>query len=410
MNDKPWETKSIRDFIQEHCTILLISLIVLAVLLLTCLFLKLMPTDAAVKIGYEPSVLEVVGLDARTAETLNPVRIHRHDLVYINRLPKLPVWFRDPLKWESLSVFFELGTEEIKEDGWKVIEQVVEDLKDRPGILLMIEGNCADNGEDAGSLILLSERRANRIAELLIEQGVLSLQVMVTGNGAANPKNPGSLPEDLAENERVDIIAVELDHADLMMLASLSFEKRENEIDPLEEEENEVTEAITEPESETIFIPIPTAKPKITQNSPNPLTTTEAIHTTIEKNSDEPITSKSAVEPLIEVNTKDEDPMDFDDWSLEYSEVEISTEPYIDPYPYVENTNEADWSEIVNTESITINIEYENTLPSEAVMTEEERSEAPDITAAPPLEAYVEKSTQWFEDCEEAEVVYIEEE
>lgn len=110
----------------------------------------------------------------------------------------------DALLSQSLSINFETGSAAISEDSYDLLNEFANTAKILNGVVIQIEGNTDNVGDDAMNKTL-SEARAKSVAKFLQYQGVDPTRFVVIGNGEDNPEGDNNTPEGQQMNRRTDI-------------------------------------------------------------------------------------------------------------------------------------------------------------------------------------------------------------
>jgi OmpA-OmpF porin, OOP family len=105
----------------------------------------------------------------------------------------------------ALYINFETGKSDIKPESQSIIGQIVEMLKQNPGLNISIEGHTDDVGS-AQSNQMLSENRAKSVMNALIAQSIASSRLSAKGFGASKPIADNRTEEGKAKNRRVEIV------------------------------------------------------------------------------------------------------------------------------------------------------------------------------------------------------------
>ena len=101
-------------------------------------------------------------------------------------------------------VLFPTGAASLGEQYRPLIVLAVELLDAEPSATLIIVGHTDDVGPDDRNL-LLSQRRADAVARLILDQGIAPERLTVEGRGESAPIDTNSTPEGRAANRRVDV-------------------------------------------------------------------------------------------------------------------------------------------------------------------------------------------------------------
>lgn len=111
----------------------------------------------------------------------------------------------EPVPSEKFLLYFETGTTGLRADSQPVIADIVAAVRRRAAIAVAISGHTDATGSD-----LINDRlalaRAEKVKELLIQQGVAPELISVSSHGKGNPAIPTA--EGVAEprNRRVEVI------------------------------------------------------------------------------------------------------------------------------------------------------------------------------------------------------------
>lgn len=92
-------------------------------------------------------------------------------------------------------------------DVQQKLTQVADKLKDCPGANVAINGYSDNTGNDAVN-ILLSDSRANAVADFLIGKGVTRDHLTSRGFGSADPVASNDTPEGRSQNRRVEVVVI----------------------------------------------------------------------------------------------------------------------------------------------------------------------------------------------------------
>jgi OOP family OmpA-OmpF porin len=103
-----------------------------------------------------------------------------------------------------LKVNFEAGSYTITEDSLPKIEQFAEFLYDNPIYQAIIYG-YTDNLDSDENNKKLSQKRADAVAQALIENGIKLTRLTAIGMGSKNPVADNSTPEGRAKNRRIEV-------------------------------------------------------------------------------------------------------------------------------------------------------------------------------------------------------------
>lgn len=100
-------------------------------------------------------------------------------------------------------VLFETGAASLDEQYRPLIDLAVDLMEAEPSSTLSITGHTDDIGPDDKNL-LLSERRANAVAQMVVDHGIDQDRLTVEGRGEAEPIDTNETPEGRAVNRRVE--------------------------------------------------------------------------------------------------------------------------------------------------------------------------------------------------------------
>ena len=105
----------------------------------------------------------------------------------------------------ALYINFETGKSEIKTESQKIINQIVQMLKDNPGLKINIEGHT-DNVGSVESNQTLSEKRAEAVMNAIIALGIENGRLSSKGWGQVKPIADNKTEEGRSKNRRVEIV------------------------------------------------------------------------------------------------------------------------------------------------------------------------------------------------------------
>ena len=100
---------------------------------------------------------------------------------------------------------FETGKAAITPDSAKVLEQIVQLLKDNPDLKLRVEGHT-DNVGKGKENVELSKKRAAAVKEWLAKGGVEAGRLTTEGFGDKKPVADNKDDEGRAKNRRVELV------------------------------------------------------------------------------------------------------------------------------------------------------------------------------------------------------------
>ena len=100
-------------------------------------------------------------------------------------------------------ILFDLGKDALKPGAKESLSKAVPTLRDSQ-TTIVIEGHTDSTGSDAINQPL-SERRANRVRDFLVSQGVAASKMAAVGYGSSRPAVPNDTEANRALNRRVQI-------------------------------------------------------------------------------------------------------------------------------------------------------------------------------------------------------------
>ncbi|MBM9499578.1 OmpA family protein [Leptospira sp. 201903071] len=114
--------------------------------------------------------------------------------------------FQELEKGKSISldnIHFALGSYEILENSFPILENLNSFLNDNPKVRIKITGHTDLNGEPQDNLIL-SRNRANSVKDYLIKKGTDPARIVTDGKGSSEPIVPQKNPETDFKNRRTE--------------------------------------------------------------------------------------------------------------------------------------------------------------------------------------------------------------
>jgi len=105
----------------------------------------------------------------------------------------------------ALYINFETGKADIKPESQKIIDQIVQMMKDNPDLKISVEGHT-DNVGTAQSNQTLSENRARTVMNAIIAKGIDKSRLSSKGWGRTKPVADNSTEEGKAKNRRVELV------------------------------------------------------------------------------------------------------------------------------------------------------------------------------------------------------------
>jgi OOP family OmpA-OmpF porin len=128
------------------------------------------------------------------------------DLVSRADLPQFPVEVPILRVVFPAKAFFDFDKDQVRPDMAKVLDTVAEAIRAEPhSVSVFVAGHTDGVGDDAYNL-LLSIRRAERVAQELNQRGVGSAGIWRIGFGKAVPLKPNTTDENRAINRRVEFL------------------------------------------------------------------------------------------------------------------------------------------------------------------------------------------------------------
>lgn len=107
-------------------------------------------------------------------------------------------------------IMFETGSDKLKPESNAALEIIKKYLADKSYISLLRIECHTDNGGDAGTSQILTEKRALAVCKKLVDMGVDCKRLIAVGFGDTKPVADNSTREGKAENRRVSFINVAL--------------------------------------------------------------------------------------------------------------------------------------------------------------------------------------------------------
>jgi len=105
----------------------------------------------------------------------------------------------------ALYINFDTGKSTIKPDSQKIINQIVEMMKNSPSLKLSIEGHT-DNVGNPKSNKTLSEDRAKAVVAAIVKQGIDAKRLSSAGFGQDKPVADNKTEDGKAKNRRVELV------------------------------------------------------------------------------------------------------------------------------------------------------------------------------------------------------------
>lgn len=101
-------------------------------------------------------------------------------------------------------LYFDFGSDNLKAESKPAIENIVNYLKENPGIKIQIEGHTDNVGSDASNN-RLSENRASHVKNELVNNGIEEGRLNIKGFGSKKPVADNNTITGRAQNRRVTI-------------------------------------------------------------------------------------------------------------------------------------------------------------------------------------------------------------
>ncbi|SEA10712.1 OmpA family protein [Microbulbifer marinus] len=114
---------------------------------------------------------------------------------------------RDPNREFPLNIEFAADSAEVTSSSVPEVEALAKILKENPGLSIAVEGHTSGNG-DAMANQELSQRRADKVRQMLMEKGIDPNRVTATGMGSAKPVLDEGTGENGQKNERISVRVV----------------------------------------------------------------------------------------------------------------------------------------------------------------------------------------------------------
>ncbi|MBI2504965.1 MAG: OmpA family protein [Candidatus Latescibacteria bacterium] len=101
------------------------------------------------------------------------------------------------------SIYFDYRKDQLRPDQQKVLLRHAERLKARPEVRLTLTGHCDDRGTPEFNKVL-GAKRAERVMEFLVEQGIAPERLKTLSLGEEQPVDRGRSEAARARNRRVE--------------------------------------------------------------------------------------------------------------------------------------------------------------------------------------------------------------
>ena len=103
------------------------------------------------------------------------------------------------------TINFRLGKSDIKKSAYPTLKAITAILKEYPTSNFVVEGHTDSTGTNKNFNQLLSERRAQKVVDYLVENGVAADRLTAIGFGENNPIESNSTSAGRAANRRVEV-------------------------------------------------------------------------------------------------------------------------------------------------------------------------------------------------------------
>jgi len=101
-------------------------------------------------------------------------------------------------------IYFDTGKSNVKPEGFPVIDQIAEYLKEKPTTRIVVEGHTDITGS-ADKNQVLSENRAKSIKAELVKRGIDEMRLETKGYGSSKPIGDNKTKDGRTQNRRVTI-------------------------------------------------------------------------------------------------------------------------------------------------------------------------------------------------------------
>lgn len=116
----------------------------------------------------------------------------------------LTITYEAPKSFTLNSIQFETGKSTLKESSYVLLADLVEIMKLKPSMKILIAGFTDSDGDDNANL-LLSQKRADAVKQYLVSKGISAKRVLALGYGETKPIADNSTEEGKAKNRRTEI-------------------------------------------------------------------------------------------------------------------------------------------------------------------------------------------------------------
>ncbi len=101
-------------------------------------------------------------------------------------------------------IYFDFDQFVLRDDAKKILRNNAQQLLERMGVSVVVEGHCDDRGTNEYNLAL-GERRANSVKKYLVNLGVKGSRISTISYGEEQPLDVGSNEAAWAKNRRADL-------------------------------------------------------------------------------------------------------------------------------------------------------------------------------------------------------------
>ena len=102
-------------------------------------------------------------------------------------------------------IYFDYDKYAVKTESRDTLKKIADKLTAKPGLKIVIEGNCDERGTVEYNLAL-GERRANAAMKYLVTLGIDSGRIATLSNGKEKPVDPGHTEESWAKNRNAHFL------------------------------------------------------------------------------------------------------------------------------------------------------------------------------------------------------------
>ncbi|MDR2342677.1 MAG: OmpA family protein [Campylobacteraceae bacterium] len=146
-----------------------------------------------IEYGISESQIETVGFSSSKPIADNDTPKGRAENRRVNVVFVAPIYY------------FEFNSAELTQEGEKTLKAIANKLKGYDKTIIRVEGHTDSSGSKLYNL-KLSQKRADKVKDKLVEYGISSSAIEAKGFGSANPIRSNNTKEGRAANRRVDII------------------------------------------------------------------------------------------------------------------------------------------------------------------------------------------------------------